>query len=185
MLAASPTPDAPMSKLLLSTALAAVVFTAAVPEIRALADRFAAPAPEPQATAVAAPPPSGGARLGDVVVPADAAGHFRLDARVGGVRLGFLADTGATTVALRAADAARLGLRPAPADYVVPVATANGRVMAAPVTLDAVEVGPIRIAAVEALVLPDAALGGNLLGMSFLGRLGRFEVAGGRLVLSP
>ncbi|BBE73183.1 retropepsin-like aspartic protease family protein [Oharaeibacter diazotrophicus] len=174
-----------MSKLLFSTAFAALLLTAAVPEIRALADRFATPAPEPDAVAAAAPRPSGGTRLGDVVVPADASGHFRLDARVGGVRLGFLADTGATTVALRAGDAAKLGIRPAPTDYVVPVTTANGRVMAAPATLDAVEVGAIRIAAVEALVLPDAALAGNLLGMSFLGRLGRVEVSGGRLVLSP
>ncbi len=88
-------------------------------------------------------------------------------------------------VALRASDAARVGLRPAPADFTVPVETANGRVLGAPAVLDEVEVGSVRVARVDALVLPDKALGGNLLGMSFLKRLGRFEIAGGRLVLSP
>jgi aspartyl protease family protein len=32
-------------------------------------------------------------------------------------------------------------------------------------------------------VLPDEALSQNLLGLSFLGRLKRFEYAGGRMVL--
>ena len=185
MLAAIADRKPPMQTLLDSTMLAAGLFAAAVPEIRALAGRFAAPPPEPAAAAPAAVPRSGGARLGDVVVPADAAGHYRVDARVRGASLAFLIDTGATLVALRASDAARLGIRPAAADFTIPVATANGRVLAAPATLEAVELGPIRVPAVEALVLPDRALGGNLLGMSFLKRLGRFEVANERLVLSP
>ena len=36
---------------------------------------------------------------------------------------------------------------------------------------------------VKAMVLPDQALSENLLGMSFLSRVRRFEIANGRLVL--
>ena len=36
---------------------------------------------------------------------------------------------------------------------------------------------------VDALVLPDRALSENLLGLSFLSRLRRFEYSGGKLVL--
>ena len=36
---------------------------------------------------------------------------------------------------------------------------------------------------VEAMVLPDKALSENLLGLSYLSRLRRFEYAGGKLVL--
>ena len=36
---------------------------------------------------------------------------------------------------------------------------------------------------VDALVLPDAALSENLLGMSYLSKLRRFEMAGGKLVM--
>lgn len=172
-----------MLRVVLSTAVAGVLIAAAVPDIqKALTRRDSDPA-----AAVAGPPESrsGGARFGDMVIAADADGHFRIDGRVRGAPMRFLADTGATAVALRASEAARAGVRPARAEYTVPVVTANGQVMGARAVLDAVEVGPIRITQVEALVLPDAALSGNLLGMSFLKRLGRFEVADGRMVLSP
>jgi aspartyl protease family protein len=56
-------------------------------------------------------------------------------------------------------------------------------VRAAPTTLDRVEVGDIVVRDVTALVLPDEALSGNLLGLSFLSRLRRFEYSGGKLVL--
>jgi aspartyl protease family protein len=46
-----------------------------------------------------------------------------------------------------------------------------------------VEVGGIMVRDVQAVVMPDEALGENLLGMSFLSRLRRFEVADGKLVL--
>ncbi len=160
-------------RLVLSTAVAGTLIAAMVPEIRALMDRRATA--EGSTVAVTSAPQSAGARLGDVVIPADGQGHFRVTARVRGPNLAFLADTGATVVALRASDAARLGLRPMPADYTVPIETANGRVLGASARLDALEVGSIRVAGVDALVLPDKALGGNLLGMSFLKRLRPFR----------
>jgi aspartyl protease family protein len=55
-------------------------------------------------------------------------------------------------------------------------------VRAARVELNRVEVGSLTVRNVAALVLPDAALGRNLLGMSFLSRV-RWEHRNGRLVL--
>ena len=49
--------------------------------------------------------------------------------------------------------------------------------------LDRIEIGGITVYDVQALVLPDDALGVNLLGVSFLSRLKRYEYANGRLVL--
>jgi aspartyl protease family protein len=118
-----------------------------------------------------------------VVVPRDARGHFQVDARVDGGRLSFMVDTGASVIALTASDAARLGIRPSPSEFVAEVRTANGTVRAAPTRLDAVEVGDLLVRDVAAVVLPDEALSDNLLGLSFLSRLRRFEYSDGKLVL--
>jgi aspartyl protease family protein len=76
-----------------------------------------------------------------------------------------------------------LGIHPAERDYVAMVKTANGTVHAAPVTLDMVEIDDIVVRDVAAMVLPDNALSDNLLGLSFLQRLHRFEYSDGKLVL--
>ena len=94
-----------------------------------------------------------------------------------------MVDTGATVIALMASDAARLGIHPAQREFVTEVKTANGSVRAAPTRLDMVEIGDLVVRDVPALVLPDAALSDNLLGLSFLSRLRRFEYSGGQLVL--
>ena len=46
-----------------------------------------------------------------------------------------------------------------------------------------VDIGGLVVRDVDALVLPDEALSENLLGMSFLSKLRRFEMAGGKLVM--
>jgi len=56
-------------------------------------------------------------------------------------------------------------------------------VRAAPVQLGMVEIEDLVAHDVDALVLPDRALSENLLGLSFLSRLRRFEYSGGKLVL--
>jgi aspartyl protease family protein len=118
-----------------------------------------------------------------MVVPRDARGHFQVDGRIDGRQLSFMIDTGASVIALTASDAARLGIHPAQREFVAPVKTANGTVRAAPMQLDMVEVGDLVIRDVAALVLPDEALSDNLLGLSFLSRLRRFEYSDGKLVL--
>jgi aspartyl protease family protein len=109
-------------------------------------------------------------------------GHFQVDAVVEGRRMDFLVDTGATMIALRESDAARLGIHPAERDYTGRSSTANGIVRVAPVSLDRVEVGDITVRNVAAVIIPDQALSQNLLGMSFLSRV-RWQQENGRLIL--
>ena len=118
-----------------------------------------------------------------LVLSPDSNGHFRVDGRVDARPLGFLVDTGASMIALTARDAETLGLHPAFNDYTITVQTANGTVRAAPVTLDRVEIGSIAIRDVAAIVMPEGALSDNLLGMTFLSRLHRYEYSDGRMVL--
>src|SRR5712672_1651807 len=61
-----------------------------------------------------------------VSISRGANGHFSVDGRVDGRRLSFLVDTGASTIALRESDAARLGIHPARREYTTRVSTANG-----------------------------------------------------------
>ena len=129
------------------------------------------------------PVATAGTNLRSVVVPRDDRGHFEVDARVNGRRIGFMVDTGASVIALTARDAARLGIHPAQNAFVAEVKTANGTVRGAPTRLDVVEVGKLELRDVAALVLPDQALSDNLLGLSFLSRLRRFEYSDGKLVL--
>ena len=85
-------------------------------------------------------------------------------------------------MALTGETARRLGIDPAQSSSHVAMSTANGIVRAAPVELNRVDVGSLTVRNVQALVLPDEALGQNLLGMSFLSRV-RWEHRDGRLVL--
>jgi aspartyl protease family protein len=110
-------------------------------------------------------------------------GHFRVDARIDGRHIDFMVDTGASVVVLRESDAAQVGLHPMPRDYTSIVSTANGRARAAPAKLERVEIGDITVFDVPALIMPDDALGLNLLGTSFLSRLRRYEYADGRLMM--
>ena len=110
-------------------------------------------------------------------------GHFWTDARVDGRRLEFVVDTGASQISLRASDAAQLGIHPTPRDYSIKIGTANGVTRAALVQLRMVEIGNIVLRDVQALVHADDGLGVNLLGMSFLSRVRRFEMANGRLMM--
>jgi aspartyl protease family protein len=135
------------------------------------------------AAAPAAPPePAASAASSRSMTIRGQNGHFSVEAEVDGRRMEFLVDTGASVIALRERDAARLGIHPTQREYTANVATANGNVRAAPVELNRVDVGSLTVRNVAALVLPDEVLGQNLLGMSFLSRV-RWEHRDGRLVL--
>ena len=110
-------------------------------------------------------------------------GQFSIVAGVGGLRLPFILDTGASTVVLRSDDAVRLGIPVRKLDYDIPVSTANGHTLTAAVTLPALQLGGIVERDVEALVARPGALHENLLGMSFLNRLASFTFSRDRLVL--
>lgn len=113
----------------------------------------------------------------------DATGHFRATAEINGQDVDVLIDTGATVVALSYEDADAIGLRPGNLDFNVPVSTANGIARAAAVTLESVEIDGVEVEGVAGLVLPEGALRGTLLGMSYLGRLTGFKVEDGVLHL--
>lgn len=114
----------------------------------------------------------------------DKSGHFPIEAQVNGRLIRFVLDTGATRVSLTPADARALGFDPADLEFVLPVETANGSTFAAPIELDLIEIGSIRVERLSALVM--AADGDqSLLGMNFLNRLSGFSVEGDRLILKP
>jgi aspartyl protease family protein len=127
---------------------------------------------------------AGPLRPGSGAVAKGPDGHFWADAVVNGKPVRFLVDTGATAVALTAEDAQRLGLKTADLKYGYKVTTAGGSAQAAAVTLASVSINGARLDNVQALVVSDG-LDVSLLGMSYLGRLTRFEATRNTLRLEP
>lgn len=136
----------------------------------------AAPPPE----AVAAAPAT--SHTASITKSAD--GHYWAEAKVNGARVRFLVDTGATAVALSPRDAARLGYPPSSLVYGHKVMTANGEARAAKVQLHSVSVAGARVDDVDAFVI-EKGLDTSLLGMTYLGRLERFEATKTALILRP
>lgn len=111
-------------------------------------------------------------------------GHYWAQGTVNGASVRFLVDTGASAVALTAADAKRLGFDPEKLNYAYKVMTANGEAKAAAVKLASVSVAGAKLADVDALVL-DKGLDASLLGMTYLGRLSSFQATRTALILQP
>ena len=111
-------------------------------------------------------------------------GHYWAEASVDGHAVRFLVDTGASAVALTGEDARRLGFDPASLNYSYAVQTANGEAHAARVTLPNIAVAGARVENVDAFVI-DHGLETSLLGMTYLGRLSRFEATPNTLILRP
>ena len=95
---------------------------------------------------------------------------------------GLLVDTGASDVTLTPRDARRLGFHLDRLTYDRTYRTANGIVKGARVRLHSLKVGHIVVPDVRASV-NSADMNLSLLGMSFISRLSRFEVADGTLTL--
>ena len=167
------------------TSLGKLAFVAGVSAL-ASACAMTAISPQPlriarlEAVGFASGPPTPGS--GAVAKAAD--GHFWADAQVNGQPVHFLVDTGATAVALTPEDAQRLGFKPSDLKYGHNVTTAGGTSRAAIVTLASVSVNGARLDDVQALVVADG-LDVSLLGMSYLGRLTRFEATRSTLRFEP
>src|ERR1700722_7461114 len=142
--------------------------------------RPAAAAPLRADVALSAPAPTGYA---ETSLAADAGGQYAAGVEINGQNVKMLVDPGATMVVISYDTALRLGLRPLDADYTARVRTANGVAAVAPVVLRAVEIGPIYVGDVQALIAAPSAGPINLLGESFLKRLASVEQRAGRLVL--
>lgn len=119
---------------------------------------------------------------GRVEVPLGQDGHYHLTADVNGTPLRFIVDTGASTIALGADDARRVGIDPASLGYLGQAQTANGTVPTATVMLDSVTIGDIHDEQVPALVL-QSEIGVSLMGMSYLSRFARVSIESNRLIL--
>jgi aspartyl protease family protein len=130
----------------------------------------AAPATTPDAASAEA----SSEPYGEASIAKSGDGSFWADAQVDGHPVHFLVDTGATTVALTGDDARTLGMDPASLNFNSVVKTANGPEPAARVKLGLVAVGNAQVSDVDAIVI-DKGLPASLLGMTYLGRLSKFE----------
>ena len=98
-------------------------------------------------------------------------GMYATTGSINGLPVSLLVDTGATLVAMNAAQARRLGIDYRVVGVPAAITTASRREPAWAVTLDSVKVGEIELRNVDGVVLEGAQPETVLLGMSYLGRL--------------
>ena len=110
-------------------------------------------------------------------------GHYRATAKVNGIEMRMLIDTGASMVLIPYEDAANIGINPASLDFSIRVTTANGKSSVAPITLSSIKIGPIAVFDVDAAVAQPGRLKNGLLGMTFIDRLSETSFQGDRLIL--
>ena len=164
----------------LSVAGAATVGALAYTQL--IAPRLTNPAPA-VAVATSEQKAPGPRTLSTLAVAADYRGHYIVHPTVENYRVKMMVDTGASIVALTAADARALGIRRDASTRRMTLGTANGAVTGFQTTLREIRLGDIVVRNVEAVVLPEGALSISLLGNSFLGKLQGYEVQTGRMVL--
>lgn len=121
---------------------------------------------------------------GQIVLPRGPGGHYYATLRIDGTPIQFVVDTGATGVVLTKSDAARLGLEPDKLSYIGVADTANGVVRTAHVTLREVSLGGLTVPRMGASV-NNGKLDMSLLGMTFLRRFSKVEIAGNKMILTP
>lgn len=160
-----------------SVLVLAAVITARPNAVGSPADAATPPVPVVGASPDAARPPAG-----ETVLERQGDGHFYADVTVNGRPLTMLVDTGASFIALTAADADALGLTWSENDAVVIGEGASGPVMGIPLRLDSVEVGDLRASGVDGAIIPEG-LGISLLGQSFLAQINNVAIRGDRMVL--
>ncbi len=122
---------------------------------------------------------------GSILIVRDATGHFVLDGRVNGAQTHFLLDTGASAVVLTYGDAQRAGFHPEDLSFTVPVSTANGRTLVAPIRIDTITVGDHSFNNIRGFVAREGSLSGSLFGLTALDRLQSWRIEGDRLIMTP
>jgi aspartyl protease family protein len=122
------------------------------------------------------------AEEGRIEVPRGRDGHYHLTLQINGVSVPMIVDTGASDLVLSRADAERIGLNDADLVFAGRANTANGPVTTAHVRLDQVRLGGIEDQFVPAIV-NGGEMQKSLLGMSYLSRFSRIEIAENRLIL--
>lgn len=116
-----------------------------------------------------------------VILKANRRHHYLIDGKINGHKVRFMLDTGASSVAVPANLAKKLGLTKL---YPATVNTASGTVKAHLSRLRRLEIGPIQLSNVGAVIIPrDEDPPVILLGMSALKRL-EFQQNEGELILT-
>ena len=118
-----------------------------------------------------------------VTIPVSHNGHYNLRLSINSVLVDFVIDTGATDIVLSQSDAKRIGIDIDTLAFTGRASTANGVVETARITLDTIEIANIVDRDVSAVV-NKGELFGSLLGMGYLQRWGRIEIANGILSLT-
>ena len=109
-------------------------------------------------------------------------GDFAVIGSVNGQTVEFMVDTGASDIVLTPDDARRAGIDMASLHFIRGFETANGIGSGAPVTLNTLEIGPVKLFNVPVSV-NGTKLHNSLLGMAFLKRMKSFEMKGQKLYL--
>lgn len=121
---------------------------------------------------------------GETRIPLSADGHYWIKAKLNGVPLRLMVDTGATVTALSGDVAEVAGVEPDRLRPDAVVETANGTVPAAPARIDELRFGSVVARDLDAIVLPGEG-GPNVIGMNVLTRLKGWRVEDGVLILTP
>lgn len=116
-------------------------------------------------------------------IPVSRDGHYRLQLAVNNVLVDFVVDTGATDIVLSKQDARKIGINVDTLNYLGRASAANGVVETAAITLDMIQIGSVTDSNVRAVV-NGGDLFGSLLGMGYLQRWGRIEIANDMLILT-
>jgi len=120
---------------------------------------------------------------GIIEVPRSQDGHYYLTAMINETPVKFVIDTGATDIVLTQADADRIGINAADLVFSRIANTANGTVKTARTKVDSFQLGGITDRGISVSV-NQGEMDGSLLGMAYLQRFQKIEIAGQMMVLT-
>ncbi|MEQ1705542.1 MAG: TIGR02281 family clan AA aspartic protease [Rickettsiales bacterium] len=119
---------------------------------------------------------------GNIVIRASQNKHFHIEAKVNGVPVNFMIDTGASDVVLSKSDAERAGINTEELAYTRTYYTANGVTGGAIIKLKRLQIGGFILDDFPVSV-NKGEMDGSLLGMSALRELGGFRIDGDEMVI--
>ena len=124
------------------------------------------------------------ADTGEISVPRGPDGHFHLRLELNETPVTFLVDTGASDIVLTMRDAERIGVNTDDLAFIGVARTANGTVRTAYTTVEKLALGSVTFRDVSVAV-NEGEMDGSLLGMAYLNRFSRLEIASDTLRLVP
>jgi aspartyl protease family protein len=148
------------------------------------------PPPQPPRTSAPMAPltqpqvaqPQNSAPQQSVVLKREGNGHFFANGEADGAPMRFMVDTGASVIALTAADAQKLGQTWYPNELQVIGRGASGDVIGKPIMLRRLRVGNFEAQNVQAVIVPEG-LDVSLLGQSFLSKVPNVNISGDQMTL--